>query len=118
MSPRLHLYDPWFCRFLLHSCDPNLVVDVTAMEVRAVRDIHAGDYLTLDYAATEDVIASQFACHCGAAHCRGWIAGRGEEANEVGRAFLEARKRSRAMSNDPRGLGADLAGLCNGAARC
>ena len=92
MSPQLHVYDPWFCRFLLHSCDPNLVVDVGAMAVRATRDIASGEYLTIDYAATEDVIANQFACHCGAAGCRGWMMGRREGPNAAGRALLEARK--------------------------
>jgi len=92
ISPTLHLHDRWFCRFLLHSCDPNLAVDVGAMEVRATRDIAAGEYLTIDYAASEDVIANQFACHCGAGVCRGWMMGRREEPNAAGRAFLEAWK--------------------------
>ncbi len=24
ITPTLYFSDPWFCRFLLHSCDPNL----------------------------------------------------------------------------------------------
>ncbi len=88
ISPTLHLHDPWFCRFLLHSCDPNLTIDTTAMEARAAKDIKPGDYLSIDYAATEDFLSSQFACHCGAANCRGWMTGRREEPNEDGRCFL------------------------------
>ncbi len=91
LSPTLHMNDPWFCRFLLHSCDPNLAIDLPTMEARAVRDIQPGEYVTIDYAATEDVIAAQFPCQCGGAHCRGWMMGRREEPNEAGRAFLEGR---------------------------
>ncbi|MBI5090956.1 MAG: SET domain-containing protein-lysine N-methyltransferase [Candidatus Hydrogenedentes bacterium] len=91
ISPALHVSDPWFCRFLLHSCDPNLIIEITVMEARATRDIRPGEYLTIDYAATEDVLGSQFHCHCGSPHCRGWMTGRREKPNDAGRAFLEAR---------------------------
>ncbi len=87
--PTLHLHDPWFCRFLLHGCNPNLAIDVTVMEAMATRDIRPGDYLTIDYRATEDVIEFQFPCHCGAENCCRWMRGRLEEPNEAGRAFLE-----------------------------
>jgi hypothetical protein len=36
------------------------------------------DYLTMDYAQTEDVLYRQFPCSCGAENCRGWITGRKE----------------------------------------
>ena len=71
ITPALHSHDPWFCRFLLHSCAPNLVIDTSVMEVRAAKAIKPGDYLSIDYAATEDVLSSQFACQCGALNCRG-----------------------------------------------
>ena len=88
ISPALHLHDPWFSRMLLHSCEPNLVIDTTTMEAWPARDIEAGDYLSIDYAATEDVLGRQFACHCGSARCRGWVTGRREGPNEEGRAWL------------------------------
>ena len=91
MSPTLHFSDSWFCRFLLHSCDPNLGIDVASLEVRATRDITPGEYLTIDYAATEDTVTFQFACNCGAPTCRGWITGRNEEMNEEGRSYLAQR---------------------------
>ncbi len=93
ISPELHMSDPWFARFLLHCCEPNLAIDVKTMEVRAVKAIEAGDYLTIDYAATEDKLGNQFACQCGASACRGWMMGRREQPNEEGRAFLAARQR-------------------------
>jgi hypothetical protein len=88
ISPTLHMHDRWFCRLLLHSCEPNLVIDTARMEARATRDIQAGDYLSIDYAATEDVLGRQFACQCGTPRCRGWMTGRREEPNEQGRAWL------------------------------
>jgi len=94
ISSTLHMADPWFCRYLLHSCDPNLAIDTAVMRVRALRDIDSGEILTIDYAATEDVIANQFACKCGASNCRGWMTGRREGPNEEGRAFLAARERA------------------------
>ena len=88
ITPTLYFSDPWFCRFLLHSCDPNLGIDITNLEVRALKDIPPCEYLTIDYTATENEIAFQFACNCGASNCRGWITGSSEEINEEGRAFL------------------------------
>ena len=88
ISPTLHMHDRWFCRLLLHSCEPNVVIDTAAMEAWAARSIQAGDYLSIDYAATEDVLGRQFACHCGSPRCRGWISGRREGTNEEGRAWL------------------------------
>lgn len=88
ITPTLHFHDQWFCRFLLHSCDPNLAIDVTVLEARATRDIQPGEYVTIDYRATEDEIAYQFPCNCGAENCCGWMRGRTEEPNEEGRRFL------------------------------
>ena len=91
ITPTLYFSDPWFCRFLLHSCDPNLEIDVANLEVRALRNISPGDYLTIDYTTTDDTITFQFACNCGAPNCRGWVMGRAEEINEEGRSFLNLR---------------------------
>ncbi|MBI1876291.1 MAG: SET domain-containing protein [Acidobacteria bacterium] len=99
ISPTLHMHDRWFCRFLLHSCDPNLAIDTSTMEVRAAREIEPGDYLSIDYAATEDVLGRQFACGCGSPRCRGWMTGRREQPNEEGRAWL-ANKATARTSND------------------
>ncbi len=84
ISPTLHFHDPWFCRFLLHSCDPNLAIDVTTLEARATRDIQPGDYVTIDYRATEDKIEFQFPCNCGAENCCGWMHGRLEKPSKDG----------------------------------
>jgi len=91
ITPTLYFSDPWFCRFLLHSCDPSLEIDVANLEVRALKDISPHQYLTIDYATTDDTITFQFACNCGAPNCRGWVMGRAEEINEEGRSFLVQR---------------------------
>jgi hypothetical protein len=99
ISPTLHMHDCWFCRFLLHSCDPNLAIDTGTMEARAVRGIEFGDLLSIDYAATEDVLWRQFACHCGSPRCRGWMTGRREQPNDEGRAWLAQNLQARASSD-------------------
>lgn len=88
ITPTLYFADPWFCRFLLHSCDPNLEINVENLHVRALKDISSGEYLTIDYAATDDAVTFQFACNCRVPNCRGWVKGRAEELNEEGRAYL------------------------------
>ncbi|MBA1294237.1 SET domain-containing protein [Pseudomonas lurida] len=94
LSPRIHLYDCWFCGLLRHSCNPNVFFDSTYLELWTVRPIPAGTPLTLDYASNEDTLSRQFACHCGELNCRGWITGRDEPLNAEGQAFM-ARWRER-----------------------
>lgn len=99
ITPTLYFSDSWFCRFLLHSCDPNLKINLENLEVRALRNIASGEYLTIDYATTDDKVTAQFACSCGAPNCRGWITGRTEEINEEGRSYL-ARKSLQVLQKD------------------
>jgi hypothetical protein len=88
ISQALHMHDPWFSRFLLHSCEPNLAIDTATMEAWAAKNICAADYLSIDYSVTEDVLGRQFACRCRSPCCRGWVTGRREGPNEEGRAWL------------------------------
>ncbi|VVE71279.1 SET domain containing protein [Pandoraea anapnoica] len=83
-----HLYDPHFSGMLLHSCSPSLMVDMKRLEIFALRDIEAGEFLTMDYASTEDVLARQFKCECGADGCRKWITGFRELPNREGMMYL------------------------------
>ena len=76
ITPTLHLHDPYFYGKLLHSCDPNTYVDVETRSFIALKPIAPGDYITLDYARSEDYLFRTFPCHCGAANCRGVVAGR------------------------------------------
>ena len=78
IRPGTHLYDMYFSGYFLHSCDPNVFLDMENMLVYAVRDINPNDLLTMDYAQTEDFLFRQFACSCGAENCRKWICGKME----------------------------------------
>jgi uncharacterized protein len=88
VSEHLHISETKYIGFLSHSCDPNCRLDMERFEVQALKDVEAGGLLTIDYAATEDVLYRQFACHCGAVACRHWITGRAEDLNPEGRAYL------------------------------
>ncbi len=88
INTHTHLYDPHFCGLLLHACDPNVRLDMAAFELWSLRDIAAGEILTMDYASTEDVLMRQFECQCGSPNCRRWITGAKELPNETGQALL------------------------------
>lgn len=91
-SPGDHLEDPYFVGYLLHSCDPNVIVDMHRQKVFCLKDIQAGEPLFMDYASTEDVLFKQFACGCASPGCRQWITGRHEPVNEEGRRYLEEKE--------------------------
>lgn len=86
-----HLFDPYFSGYLLHSCQPNTIVDMQGLELWALRDIQANELLTVDYTFTEDILARQFACLCESPQCRLWITGRKETINETGRKYLQIK---------------------------
>ncbi|MCI5151274.1 MAG: SET domain-containing protein-lysine N-methyltransferase [Candidatus Electrothrix sp. MAN1_4] len=88
ITPTTHLHDQYFTGFLLHSCSPNVLLDMREFEVWALRDIEAGQALTMDYASTEDVLYRQFPCLCGTPNCRYWITGRKELVSEEGRTHI------------------------------
>lgn len=60
---------------LNHNCSPNIVVDTTEMEVRAARDIAAGEDLTFFYPSTEWDMSTPFVCLCGSPNCLRLVAG-------------------------------------------
>ena len=76
MANGLHLDDPDFAGRVLHSCDPNSRLDPETRLFTALRDIEAGDLLTMDYDETEDILFRAFPCSCGAINCRSYVAGR------------------------------------------
>jgi len=93
LAPDVHVYDPRFCGLLRHSCDPNVFLDMSELWLWALKDIQKGDWLSMDYAATEDKLLRQFACHCGSYNCRGWITGYDESPNADGQLFLQQWRR-------------------------
>ena len=70
-------------RYLNHSCDPNVALDIDAQVARAVRDIAPGDEVTYFYPSTEWQMAEPFVCGCGAAECLGEVTGAAHLRPEV-----------------------------------
>lgn len=66
---------PTFLRYLNHSCDPNLFVDVRAEHVITLRPIGEGEELTFFYPSTEWRMQDPFPCECGASDCLRQIRG-------------------------------------------
>ncbi|MGE8067618.1 SET domain-containing protein-lysine N-methyltransferase [Pseudomonas sp. NPDC089569] len=93
LAPGVHVYDPRFCGLLRHSCDPNVYLDMSELWLWALKDIRKGDWLTMDYAVSEDRLLRQFACRCGSHNCRGWITGYDETPNADGQLFLQHWRR-------------------------
>jgi hypothetical protein len=71
--------------FLNHSCEPNVGVQGQIVFV-AMRDVGAGEELTLDY-ATIDHDTPPMVCRCGAAACRGVVTGRDWQRPELQRKY-------------------------------
>lgn len=76
ISPGEHISDTRFVGYVSHGCNPNCRLDMQRQELVALRDIAADELLTIDYAATEDRLFTNFSCSCDAENCRGWIVGR------------------------------------------
>ncbi len=89
IEPGVHLYDTHFSGYFLHSCAPNVHLDMKNMRVFATRKIKPNDYLLMDYAQTEDVLYRQFPCSCGAKNCRGWITGKKQPIDESDALYQE-----------------------------
>jgi hypothetical protein len=62
-------------RFINHSCKPNCSVDISGMNVIALRNIQTGEEITFDYNTTESEIVAPFLCNCGSQNCIGEIKG-------------------------------------------
>ncbi|MFJ2366946.1 lysine methyltransferase [Pseudomonas sp. NPDC087697] len=89
LAPGIHVYDPFFSGLLLHSCDPNVFLDMSELWLWALKDIAPGSVLCMDYASTEEKLTRQFACQCGSPDCRGWITGYDDPPNAEGQKFLK-----------------------------
>lgn len=76
VEPGVYIEDPLVMGKVLHSCDPNMIADMSRRTFWACKPIRANDYLFMDYESTEDELFRGFSCACGAEHCRGSIRGR------------------------------------------
>ncbi|KNH09755.1 hypothetical protein XU18_0440 [Perkinsela sp. CCAP 1560/4] len=79
LSNDSHVYATWSedhkkWRSINHSCDPNCgFCKNNSLNCRALRDIPAGEEITMDYATFYDEAMSMFDCHCDAPNCRSQI---------------------------------------------
>jgi hypothetical protein len=71
----LYCHDPIFCGKILHSCDPNLKLNMEEMTAIVIKPIKVFDRLTLNYNDTESVLYNAFNCTCGSEKCIGWVEG-------------------------------------------
>ncbi|MDD5251851.1 MAG: SET domain-containing protein-lysine N-methyltransferase [Patescibacteria group bacterium] len=60
--------------YLNHSCDANVGLEGNIVFI-AMRDIRAGEELTIDYAMFDDTGSYVMTCRCGTTKCRGTIRG-------------------------------------------
>ena len=85
-------------RWINHSCEPNVEADDASGRVflLALHDIQAGEELFFDYGLVLDerytpAVKKRFACHCGAADCRGsMLAPKRPKAKAAARADAKA----------------------------
>ncbi len=75
IGAHLHIEELGVLAYLNHSCQPNTIVDTTAMTVSAIRDIAAGEELNFFYPSTEWEMDRPFICLCGAPQCVRLVAG-------------------------------------------
>lgn len=101
VGPDAHLDEMGPVNATNHSCDPSAFIDFTDAErivLRALRDLSAGDEVSIHYCATEWDMAAPFDCRCGAAGClervRGYRHLSDDEARRV-EAWLSPALRSR-----------------------
>ncbi|KAI7901216.1 uncharacterized protein BX663DRAFT_531986 [Cokeromyces recurvatus] len=69
--------------YLNHSCDPNTFLDVSQLELIALRDVHIGDELLFFYPSTEWDMAQAFDCWCGSSKCIGKVRGAHEIPTKI-----------------------------------
>ena len=76
LKPGFYVHDPIVMGKVLHSCAPNTSCDMNTRTFTALRNIEPGDFITMDYETTEDVLFRPFHCGCGAENCKDLIRGR------------------------------------------
>ncbi|MGQ9903470.1 MAG: SET domain-containing protein-lysine N-methyltransferase [Anaerolineae bacterium] len=99
IGPHTHIEELGVLAYLNHSCQPNVIVDTSAMAVYAARDIEAGEELTFFYPSTEWEMERPFICLCGAPQCIRLVAGaRYLSIDTLSRYFINQHIRDMALS--------------------
>ncbi|HEY9625240.1 MAG TPA: SET domain-containing protein-lysine N-methyltransferase [Crinalium sp.] len=70
----VHVEDPYLS-YMNHSCDPNVLIDTTTLECRAIRPIEPLEELRFFYPSTEWDMNRPFICQCGSSNCLRIVAG-------------------------------------------
>lgn len=60
---------------ICHACEANTKIDFSDLTIRARRNIKAGEEITLNYCASEEVLANPFHCTCSSVKCYGYVRG-------------------------------------------
>jgi tyrocidine synthetase-3 len=63
------IHDPYFMGKILHRCEPNCFVYMNTRAFIAVRNIKAGEWITMNYNQTEEELFKGFECNCGDTPC-------------------------------------------------
>ena len=58
-----------------HSCKSNAMIEYRDLTIRSTRTIMPGEKVTINYCASEDVLANPFFCDCGQKDCYGQVRG-------------------------------------------
>lgn len=82
LEPGKHIIDLEFIGYMAHSCDPNCTILSDSRSVYALKNIKAGELLTVDYSLTESKLFKDFDCLCGSAECRKHIIGNADMPKE------------------------------------
>lgn len=83
LDDRTHINELNVLALLNHSCEPNVIVDTTLLECRAICDIEAGETLYFFYPSTEWDMARPFQCQCGSSRCLKFVAGASYVSDET-----------------------------------
>jgi hypothetical protein len=93
----MHL-EEYYLSHTNHSCAPNIVIDITRLECRALRDIEPGEELSFFYPSTEWSMNQPFVCNCGSAHCIQLVEGaKTLSLNVLGKQFINPHIRRQAL---------------------
>ena len=68
-------FEPDHLKYLNHSCDPNVFIDLENLTLVAIKPIVTGDELRFFYPSTEWKMDQPFDCQCGSSRCLGIISG-------------------------------------------
>lgn len=70
----LYVLDEKVLNWINHSCEPNSAIDLDKKVLYALREIKAGEEITVNYDKTE-AEGDKIPCNCGNMLCRGYFTG-------------------------------------------